>query len=182
MKVTSGHRFHCVLWGCLCSSWTVHPRRVLQLRGHEAGVGAVDAPAEKRSSHQHSRDLVQPCHRAWEAVSGGGAPGSSGRDQASSRGTSVKTLVLILARQSGQLPAQRHSKPPFLPLPRRDGAPCLATRAPAALWSSWRKGVWLLWGLEETRDRTHVREASLERKGLEEWSGAVRERERMPLP
>lgn len=58
----------------------------------------------------------------------------------------------------------------------------MAARAPAALWSSWRKGVWLLWGLEETRDRTHVREASLEKKGLGGRSGAVRERERMPLP
>lgn len=99
---------------------------------------------------------------------------------------------------SGQLPAQWCSKPPFLPLLRRDGVPrdqillglqgpdgasCFATQAPTALWSSWRKGVWLLWRLEEMRFRTQVREASRERKGLEGGGGGgVRKRERMPLP
>lgn len=96
------------------------------------------------------------------------------------------------------VPTQRCSKPPFLPLPQRDGVPrdqillglqewdaasCFAAQAPAGLWSHWRKGVWLLWGLEDTRCRTHVGKGSLERTGLEgRGTGGLGEQESTLLP
>lgn len=127
-----------------------------------------------------------------------GGPRVQRQDQATPRGCPVKKQVLSLAQQSGPVPTQRCSKPPFLPLPQRDGVPrdqillglqewdvasCFAAQAPAGLWSHWRKGVWLLWGLEDTRCRTHVGKGSPERTGLQgRGTGGLGEQESTLLP